>query len=218
MDSQFPQPDPTDDPATAFAALRGEVSLLRRAVEGLTAERQDAPDYTATLDATANRLAEIGTFMRTIAERPAMKLTPDRFAAEIVQASAKARAGDRDNLDRASAALKGSITSIDGVVEKAWTAERQNRWLVGAVVAGMVAGMILWSVLPGEIARALPARWNVPEKMAARLMRMDMGEAGEHLIAVAHRRAHGAAPSAQPTPPLAKPTSPVPANPALRRP
>ena len=44
--------------------------------------------------------------MRTIAERPAMKLTPDSFAAEMVQASAKARAGDRDNLDRASAALK----------------------------------------------------------------------------------------------------------------
>jgi len=218
MDSQFPQSDPTDDPATAFAALRGEVSLLRRAVEGLTAERQDAPDYTATLDATANRLAEIGTFMRTIAERPAMTLTPDRFATEIVQASAKARAGDRDNVDRASAALKGSIASIDGVVEKAWTADRQNRWLVGAVLAGVIAGIILSSVLPGEIARALPARWNVPERMAARLMRLDIKEAGQRLVAVAHFRTAGAAPKAPRTPPFAEPTSPVPANPKLRRP
>ncbi|MGH6616708.1 hypothetical protein [Sphingomonas sp.] len=216
MDSQFPQPDPTDDPATAFAALRGEVSLLRRAVEGLTAERQDAPDYTATLDATANRLAEIGTFMRTIADRPAMKFTPDSFAAEMVQASAKARAGDRDNLDRASAALKGSITSIDGIVEKAWTADRQNRWLVGAVLAGAIAGIILWSVLPGEIARALPARWNVPERMAARLMRLDMNEAGQRLIMVARRRNAGAPVEAQPQ--TVEPTSPVPASPALRRP
>ena len=188
MDSQFPQPDANDDPTTAFAALRSEVSLLRRAVEGLTAERRDAPDYTATLDATANRLAEIGAFMRTIAERPAMKLTPDSFATELVQASAKARAGDRDNLDRASAALKGSITSIDGVVEKAWTADRQNRWLVGALCAGMIDGITLWSVLPGEIARALPANWNVPERMAARIMRMDMMKAGVRLIAVDRSR------------------------------
>lgn len=197
MERHLPQADATDDPATAFAALRGEVSLLRRAVEGLTAERQDAPDYTATLDATANRLAEIGTFMRTIADRPAMKLTPDGFATEMVQASAKARAGDRDNLDRANSVLKSSITSIDGVVEKAWTAERQSRWLVGAASAGMMAGIILWSVLPGEIARSLPASWNVPEKMAARIMRMSVKEAGEHLIAV--DRSRGAARSRQST-------------------
>ncbi len=205
MDSQFSQPDPTDDPATAFAALRGEVSLLRRAVEGLTTERQDAPDYTATLDATANRLAEIGTFMRTIAERPAMKLTPDSFATEVVQASAKARAGDRDNLDRATATLKSSITSIDGVVEKAWTADRQNRWLVGAVLAGMIAGIILWSVLPGEIARALPARWNVPERMAARILRSDINAAGQRMIAIAPRRTPNNAPTKQ----AAESTSPT---------
>lgn len=107
---------------------------------------------------------------------------------------------------------------VGGVVEKAWTAERQNRWLVGGAFAGMIAGIILWSVLPGEIARALPASWDVPEKMAARLMRMDMKEAGQRLVAVAHLRAAGAAAKQKTTPPLAEPTSPVPANPALRRP
>jgi hypothetical protein len=35
-----------DDPGEAFDALRAEVSLLRRAIEELTAERQSAPDYT----------------------------------------------------------------------------------------------------------------------------------------------------------------------------
>lgn len=205
MDSQFPQPDPTDDPVTAFAALRGEVSLLRRAVEGLTAERQDTPDYTATLDTTANRLAEIGTFMQTIAERPAMKLTPDRFAIEIVQASVKARAGDRENLDRAANALSSSVKSIDGVVEKAWTAERQNRWLVGALIIGMFAGIILSSVLPGEIARALPGSWNVPERMAARILRSDINAAGQRMIAIAPRRTPNNAPTKQ----AAESTSPT---------
>ena len=37
MDSET---NTSNDPASAFEALRGEISLLRRAVEGLTAERQ----------------------------------------------------------------------------------------------------------------------------------------------------------------------------------
>ena len=39
------------DAAEAFEAMRGELALLRRAVEGLAAERGaiDVPDYTETL-------------------------------------------------------------------------------------------------------------------------------------------------------------------------
>ncbi len=42
------------DPAEAFERLRGEVALLRRAVEGLTAAREsiDLPDYEPTLART----------------------------------------------------------------------------------------------------------------------------------------------------------------------
>ena len=56
------------DAAEAFEAMRGELALLRRAVEGLAAERGaiDVPDYTETLgrmqqgvDATAARVALI---------------------------------------------------------------------------------------------------------------------------------------------------------------
>lgn len=35
--------------ADAFELLRREVSLLRRGIEALTAERQATPDYTPTL-------------------------------------------------------------------------------------------------------------------------------------------------------------------------
>lgn len=182
------QSNAADDPTNAFEALRGEVSLLRRAVEGLTAERQNAPDYTPTLDATARQLGEIGQFMKVVAESPAMRLTPETMGTEISAAAKAARAGDRETIDRADAVIRGSITAIDAVVEQAWTAERQNRWLVGTGLICLLAGMLLWSVLPGEIARALPARWDIPEKMAARTLRLDMHEAGKRLLAEANRR------------------------------
>lgn len=114
-----------DDPAGAFAALRGEVSLLRRAVEGLTAERQNAPDYTPTLTDLSLRLGQIEGFLGNVAESPAMRLTPENLAVSIARASETARAGDREMLDKAGATLRTSIASIDGVVEHAWTANRQ---------------------------------------------------------------------------------------------
>lgn len=184
----FQPPLQPDDPALAFAELRGEVSLLRRAIEGLTAERQNAPDYTATLAAIASRLSEIGKFMNAVAQSPAMQLTPDALAREIASASAAARTGDRENLDRVAASLRSSIASINGVVEQAWTADRQNRWLIGTSLAGALFGIVLWSVFSGVIARALPASWAVPEKMAARTLRMDMLAAGERLVVQARRR------------------------------
>jgi hypothetical protein len=58
-----------DDPATparaqssaarAFEDLRSEVSLLRRAIEGLAAERRDQPDYAPTLEVLAASNEEI---------------------------------------------------------------------------------------------------------------------------------------------------------------
>lgn len=44
------QQDPQqDDPEEAFDAVRRELSLLRHALEGLTAAREKIPDYSATL-------------------------------------------------------------------------------------------------------------------------------------------------------------------------
>src|SRR3546814_17215118 len=60
-----------DDPAQAFAELRSEVSLLRRAIEGLTAERQNAPDYAPTLKVLSGRLTRIEAFMGEVSESPA---------------------------------------------------------------------------------------------------------------------------------------------------
>ncbi|HEU4962137.1 MAG TPA: hypothetical protein VFT56_17240 [Sphingomonas sp.] len=140
MDSDPDQTRSAADPASAFAELRGEVSLLRRAIEGLTAERQNAPDYTPTLKVHSNRLAQIEGLLGAIAERPAMRLTPEALAASIATASETVRAGDRNTIRQASGVLRMSITAIDSVVEQARTADRQWRWLCWTAVGSLLVG------------------------------------------------------------------------------
>lgn len=91
------------DPASAFEALRGEVGLLRRALEGLAAERQLAPDYTLTMADQARRLAGIEALIDGFSHSPALQLTPESLAASIARAGETVRAGDRDTLRGRSA-------------------------------------------------------------------------------------------------------------------
>ncbi len=142
MEPDTNPPIADDDPAKAFADLRGEVSLLRRAVEGLTAERQNAPDYTPTLAGLSGRLAHQDQLLGKIAESPAMRLTPENLAVSIAKASEIARAGDRESLDKAEAALRASIASINGVVEQAWAADRQWKQLYWTASVATLAGAL----------------------------------------------------------------------------
>lgn len=151
MDSIANPRPPANDPASAFADLRGEVSLLRRAVEGLTAERKNAPDYTPTLTGMSRRLADIEELLGKVIESPAMQLTPDHLALEIARASETVRKADRETLDTAGATLRTSIARVDGIVEQAWTVDRQLKllcWTAGAgVFVGVMAMLLIWQLI-----------------------------------------------------------------------
>ena len=172
MDSET---NTSNDPASAFEALRGEISLSRRAVEGLTAERQSAPNYKPTLAAMAERLA-------AIEHSPAIQLTPEVMKAEVVHIAEQASAKDRETIARTSANLLDTLGIVYGLIERAFTADRQNRWLLATGIAGLLGGILLWSAVPGIVARALPPNWHVPERIAARTLRLDMRDAGKRLI------------------------------------
>jgi hypothetical protein len=196
MDSDTPHASANSDPASAFEALRGEVSLLRRAVEGLTAERQTAPDYQPTLAAMVERLA-------AIQRSPGMRLTPKDMKSEIAHVVEQAGAKDRDAIARTSVGLRDALGILDGLIERAFTADRQNRWLLAIGFAGLFGGILLSATLPGIVARALPANWHMPERIAARTLRLNLRQAGEQMIAVAdyrlnkRRRTHHNLPAAQ---------------------
>jgi hypothetical protein len=183
MRNDLAPPSSPDDVARAFEALRGEVSLARHAVEGLTAARERTPDYSLTLGQLAEALKQAAGSIERIERSPGVKLSPSALAEEIAKAAAGARAEDRATLSDTRDALLRSIGRIDGIVERGQAASGQSRRLVWMGAGGAIGGMLLMAIAPGAIARSLPASWHVPEWMAARTMGLDQKRAGERLIA-----------------------------------
>lgn len=95
---------------------------------------------------------------------------------------------------------KTSSSPLARLLGKAATINEQRRRLKWAVGGGLLAGM-LWSFLPGVIARALAASWHLPERIAARtlgeptlweagtrIMRADSSEAWQAITDAAEMR------------------------------
>lgn len=169
----------------AFGELRAEVSLLRRAVERLTDERTQQPDYAPTLEAIGKRLEDVCVWAQRVSERPAIKLTPEGLANEITMAAKTARSHDHERLDRATDVMEAAGSRIDAMIARSRIVTEQNRELVRNRIAFAVAGMAMFAILPGAIARSLPVRWAVPERIAARMLGTDMWQAGQSMMAKA---------------------------------
>lgn len=171
-----PQPKPVlveiDPAAEAFARLEGEMALMRRAVQHLATERADIiiPDYGATLTEMTKRLEAMVENLDCIEEHPAMQVTPDSFGRRIEAAAEAARRGDQTRINDAYNELRQATQDMRGVTSHARNSADQRRKVVQAVGGGVLGGILLWSFLPGTIARAVPESWHWPERMAARMV------------------------------------------------
>jgi len=182
-------PNPQDDPAmAAFSELRGEIALMRRAVERLAAERADIaiPDYSETLGALVKHGEVMMETYRALIQRPALSLTPDNLGREISLAGEAARKQDHARLKKAEDAHEQAIGQLKDMMRTARDVERQDYWLGGVAVAGGLFGMLFLTTLNGPIARALPASWLMPEKIAAEALDMPRWDAGARLMGTAN--------------------------------
>lgn len=164
-----------DDPTQAFEDLRQEISLLHTAIKGLTAAREKMPDYNPTLGAIGKRLGTMTESIEAIAQAPAIKLTPTVMVRELAKAAIDVRAEDKRQMDEAHAALHQSIGRLDGIALRARNTEHRRKREMRIGGGAFVAGILLWSFLPGVIARSLPASWHVPEWMATRTLGIGEG-------------------------------------------
>lgn len=178
-----------DDAAVqAFEEVRAEVTLLRRAIERLTAERAEVPeqpDYSETLGRISNNLTAAAQRVDALAKSSAQSMTPAHIADRIVAAGSEARRNDQQIIAEARSGLDQATRQLAGMVASARRWDEQNLWLAGAAIGGLVVGMALWAALAGPIARAMPERWNWPEQRAARVLDMPMWDAGQQLMNVA---------------------------------
>jgi hypothetical protein len=166
-------PDTAGDPAAeAFARLEGELALMHRAVEHLAAERADIviPDYGATLTEMVKRMGTISESLKGIAGHPAMQMTPDSIGNRIAAAAETARRSDQDRISQARSDLNHATQEMRSVTAHARTAAEQRQQLYQVACGAFLAGILLWSFLPGTIARVMPESWHWPERMAARMV------------------------------------------------
>ncbi|MFA6114600.1 MAG: DUF6118 family protein [Sphingomonas sp.] len=202
--SLLSEPEPAPETAAqAFARLDGRIAMMARAVEHLAAERAsiDIPDYSATLGQMNTRLAAIAEELADIAEKPAMLLTPEGLAARMDAAAEKSRRADSATLREAREAHQEAariIRDLAGVVREKHEQLKHVLWAAGG---GVLAGCLLWSFLPGVVARTLPEGWHMPERMArhmvgeptlweagTRIMRADSPEAWRAIADAAEMR------------------------------
>ncbi len=172
-DPDPPAPEAAGDPAVeAFACLEGELALMRRAVQHLAAERADIviPDYGTTLTDMAKRMGAISESLKGMAGHPAMQMTPDSIGNRIAAAAESARRTDQDRITQAREDFHHAAQAMRSVTAHARTAAEQRQQLYHVAGGALLAGILLWSFLPGTVARATPDSWHWPERMAARMV------------------------------------------------
>ncbi len=186
----------SEDPAAAaFARLEGEVALVRRAVQQLAAEKAEIriPDYTDTLGELSKHLGAAERTLRAIVAKPAMELTPEEVARQIDRAARQARDATESEMQRTQVRFDNAAYELRGTISTLRAAHEQRRHLICAASGGILAGCLLWSILPGAFARALPERWQLPERMAAHIVGAPtIWEGGVRLMQVGSPEAYGA--------------------------
>lgn len=184
------------DPAEAFEQLRAEVALMRRAVERLSAERAELPrpkDYDETLGAILKAQQGLAGKLDRIVTAAALAMTPDQVAGQLARAVDAARRDEQQRNVESRAVLERAASQIDGIAGAARSTKAQNRQLLWFTGAGLLTGILIWTMLPGIVARELaPPSWHWPERMAARTERLPVWEAGEHLMETASPAAFSA--------------------------
>lgn len=174
------QDEPDDAAAEAFDALRAEVTQLRAGVEGLSAaiQGQASTDYAPTLGAIAKSLTAIEA-------HPALQIAPETFAYRLREATELSTQQGRRELGSAVQRVMTAGADLERLAAGWRTGREQVRQVAIMTAVGTVAGMILWVCFSGPIARALPASWSVPERMAAATLRLNGWEAGGRLMRTA---------------------------------
>jgi len=175
-----------DDPIAAFEQLRGEVALVRLAVEGLARAREsiEIPDYEPTLARTEKVLGILVQQVDRVGKSPAMTLTPETLG-ERVNASVASATGELRNLVNSTRSdMSTAAQELRRLIRTTRTREDQDRKLLWTGLGCLVLGMLFWVFFADMIARAMPDSWQWPERRAMRtLAEPTIWDTGTHLMA-----------------------------------
>jgi hypothetical protein len=181
--------DPGGDDATrAFNEVRDRLAGLTRAVDSMAGEWKALaiPDYQPTLEKMADTLAANGETLDTLSEMPALRMGHDELGAAIINAGKNARAEDHNAIAAATATMESEAKALRAALATARSATDQRKLIHRFAVGAFLSGALFWSISGGFGARLIPESWHLPERMAARTLRLDRWEAGQRLMETAN--------------------------------
>lgn len=131
------------DPAKAFDDLRAEVSVLRRAVEGLPeAWRENRPpDYSPDLGRMVNALGAVGRHLEAIEKNPMLKIEPSSYRYAVEQAGMAASQRMQNTFDGAIREVQAERKRLAGIIGEARDRGRQRWWVLGAAGLAFLCGL-----------------------------------------------------------------------------
>ena len=187
MEQELIDPSANDPASKAFDRLRREVTTMRLAVEHLADApgKIEIPDYNETLAQIDGRITATHKALRTLADRPAIALTPEILAQQIAAAGVEARRVEQATFNKATSTFITLGRELSSITASALTERQQFKMQLWFGGLGIAVGAMLMAVVPVIASDLAPERWLWPEKKAANVLGRDMWDAGERLQAVA---------------------------------
>ncbi len=135
--------------AQAFAELRAEVTVMRRALEGLPAVIKGlaSPDYSPSFGAVGKALANVDARLAGIEGHPALKMTPAQHGDAIERAGATIFSNAVGSLNLGAQQLWRVKEEVQSLAVTARSAEAQKRALQWAIGGGVAVGLVLFPML-----------------------------------------------------------------------
>jgi Family of unknown function (DUF6118) len=137
------------DAARAFEALREEVLGLRKGIELVYRQGQEAKsvDYSLTLGQMAKTLQALQQGLTAIEGKPALGMTPEVYRERIEEAGRFAGQMAGRALSEGAAAQSAATRELREVTGRVRTAQGQRRWLLAVGAVGVLGGLMFWMVL-----------------------------------------------------------------------
>jgi hypothetical protein len=181
-------PSPEHDQVElAFEAMQQRLAGLTAAMDGFAVRQQElhGRDYGPDLEKINESFQRVREAAHRLADKPALKLTPEDVARQIEKAGQESRQVDHAAWGNAQSRLERATQSIEKVVASALAFRVQRNWIAGSAAAALVVGLILGERLPGWIDGMVPESWHWPEASAANMLGQKEWEAGFRLLQVA---------------------------------
>ncbi len=162
----------------AFEALREEVAALRRGMELVYRQVQQAgqqqpaaagPDYTLTLGRMEKALGVVAGRLETVERQPALQMTGASLGVELNAAARSATNTLSGSVNGVVSEMRNATATLGDLVGRIHDQREQRRWMWVAGGVGVLGGVLLWfflvALLPwgaGDWLASLPINGGEP--------------------------------------------------------